>query len=73
MKLTAYVEDEILQRTRAAQFWTQTKEDGFRTLSDLVEEALDRVVRDLEEKHNGGAPFPEVPGKKLRVGRPPST
>lgn len=69
-KFNAYVDPEIQERIRRAQFWTQTSDDGYRTLSDLVEAVLLAEAERLEREHNAGEPFREIPDGKLRSGRP---
>lgn len=36
---------------------------GITTLADLIREAVDTYVTQLEKDHNGGKPFPAVPKK----------
>ena len=69
-KLNAYVDPEIQEQIKRAQFWTQTQPQGYRTFSDLVEDVLRMKAEELAALYNGGEPFPEIPDGKLRQGRP---
>lgn len=61
-RLTAYVEPEVLERAKAAAYWTP----GL-TLSALTTEALVREVDRLEKER--GEPFP-ARGGELPRGKP---
>ena len=69
-KLNAYVEPEVQEQIKRAQFWTQTQPEGYRTFSDLVEDVLRAKAQELADLYNNGEPFPEIPDGKLRQGRP---
>lgn len=58
-----------LARIRAAWFHTQTAEDGWSSISEMTEQLLLREAQRLEEAHNGGEPFPDVPAGKVRHSR----
>lgn len=61
-RLSAYVDHELLERAKAAAYWTP----GL-TLSGLVAEALRRELERLEAER--GSPFPDR-GGPLPPGRP---
>lgn len=61
-RLTAYVDPQVLERAKAAAFWTP----GL-SLSGLVQAALLRELERLEAERGG--PFPERRGTLTR-GRP---
>jgi len=61
-RLTVYVPAELIERARDAVYWTS----GL-TLSDLVAEALERRLAEMERERGGG--FPPRPSR-LRPGRP---
>jgi post-segregation antitoxin (ccd killing protein) len=61
-RLTVYVPEELLEKARDAAFWTPAL-----TLSDLVVEALERRLEEMERER--GEPFPPRPSR-LRPGRP---
>lgn len=56
-----YLPDDLHFRMRNAQWHTQAQPDGYDSISELVTAALWQVVIDLEERHNGGQPFPDIP------------
>lgn len=69
-KMNAYVDPEVQEAIKRAQFWTQTQPEGYRTFSDLVEDVLRAKAEELQQRYNDGQPFPEIPDGKLRQGRP---
>lgn len=63
-RVTIHVAPELIQRARAAVYWTP----GL-TVSDLAEAALEAELKRLEGKR--GETFPAIPdGGKVRTGRP---
>lgn len=62
-----------LRRIRAAWFHTQTFEDGWPSMSEMTEQLLLAEAQRLEQAHNGGQPFPEVPEGKVRHSRRPGS
>ncbi|MEY9961517.1 hypothetical protein ABH932_007298 [Streptacidiphilus sp. MAP5-52] len=69
-KMNAYVEPDVQDAIKRAQFWTQTQPNGYRTFSDLVEDVLRVKAQELADEYNDGEPFPPIPDGKLRQGRP---
>jgi hypothetical protein len=61
---TYYLPDDLHFRIRNAWWHTQTEPDGHDSISELVAFALLPVVEDLEARHNGGHPFPEIPERR---------
>lgn len=68
-KMSIYQDPSDTARIRGAIIHTIAHE-GNRTLSQFVNEAVMKEVRRLEEKYNGGEPFPEVSPKGIPQGRP---
>lgn len=67
---TLYLDDELLERCRAAVHHLQAyvPEAGIRSLSDLIEPAAWAKVTELEATYNGGEPFKKV--LRMTTGRP---
>jgi hypothetical protein len=61
---TYYLPDDLHFRIRNAWWHTQTEPDGHDSISELVAFALLPVVEELEARHNGGRPFPEIPERR---------
>ncbi|MGW5679222.1 hypothetical protein ACWEV4_29780 [Streptomyces sp. NPDC003860] len=59
----------LIERVRAAQWHTQLQPDGHHNVSELVRTVLLGEVLRLEDRHNGGRPFPRV--ERLRSGPSP--
>lgn len=68
-KMSIYQDPEDTDRIRGAIIHTMPQE-GHRTLSQFVNGAVMEEVRRLEEKYNGGEPFPPVSAKGFPKGRP---
>lgn len=69
-KMNAYVDPDVQDAIKRAQFWTQTQPEGFRTFSDLVEAVLLAKAEELQALYNEGRPFDPIPDGRLRQGRP---
>lgn len=68
-KLTIYQEPEDTDRMRGAMVGT-IQHEGFKTLSKFVQEAIMEKVERLEQRYNGGEPFPAVGPGVIPAGRP---
>ncbi|KSU51570.1 ParB family protein [Microbacterium enclense] len=68
-KLTIYQDEDDSARMRGAMVATIPHE-GFTTLSKFAQEAIMEKVERLEQKYNGGQPFPAVGPGVIPVGRP---
>lgn len=68
-KLTIYQEPEDTDRMRGAMVATIPYE-GFTTLSKFAQTAIMEKVERLEQKYNGGKPFPSVGPGVIPAGRP---
>lgn len=67
-----YAYPSELDRIRAAWFHTQTTEDGYSSISELIVRAVlgeGPSVAELERKHNGGEPFDPVPPGRVKHAR----
>lgn len=71
VKVQSYMTAEVAERAKNAWWWSRNEPDGFETFSDLVEDAVQRAMVDLEQRHNDGRPFPARPARSSRGGRPP--
>lgn len=71
VKLQTYVDAALSDRAKNAWWHTRNQPNGFETFSDLVEDAVVRATSELEQRHNGGKPFPARPERAGRGGRPP--
>ena len=65
VRMTFHVDRETAERLRNAVYWT----GAFVTLSGTARDALKAAVRQLEEKHNDGDPFPDR-DEELKGGNP---
>jgi len=63
LRFTANLSPEIISRARAASYWVP----GL-TVSMLVERALEKEIKALENEHNEGKAFKEA--GPLKLGRP---
>ena len=70
-KATFYMDDELLEEARGAMIAMGFKGRGPNSLSDLVNDALERELRRLRNRYNGGKPFAPYP-RPLPAGRPRS-
>lgn len=70
-KVSFYQEPEDTARLRGAVLHTMVPE-GHRSLSQFVIRAVMKEVQRLEEKYNGGEPFPAVAANEMPQGRPHS-
>ena len=44
-------------------------QEGFASVNDLLEAAINKELRRLQRKHNAGKPWPGIPVGVLRPGR----
>ena len=65
VRMTFHVDRETAERLRNAVYWTATPI----TLSGTARDALRAAVRQLEEEHNDGEPFPDR-DSELKGGNP---
>lgn len=65
VRMTFHVDRETAERLRNAVYWT----GAFVTLSGTARDALKAAVRQLEEQHNDGEPFPDR-DEELKGGNP---
>ncbi len=65
VRMTFHVDRETAERLRNAVYWTATPI----TLSGTARDALEAAVRQLEEEHNDGEPFPDR-DSELKGGNP---
>jgi hypothetical protein len=65
VRMTFHVDRETAERLRNAIYWTATPI----TLSGTARDALRAAVRQLEEQHNDGEPFPDRDAE-LKGGNP---
>lgn len=65
VRMTFHVDKETAERLRNAVYWTATPV----TLSGTARDALRAAVRQLEEEHNDGEPFPDRDAE-LKGGNP---
>jgi len=65
VRMTFHVDRETAERLRNAVYWT----GAFVTLSGTARDALRAAVRQLEEQHNDGEPFPSR-DEELKGGNP---
>lgn len=70
-KVSFYQQPEDTARLRGAVLHTMIAE-GHRSLSQFVIRAVMKEVQRLEEKYNGGKPFPAVAANEMPQGRPHS-
>jgi Centromere-binding protein ParB C-terminal len=68
-KVSFYQAPEDTARMRGAILHTQSTE-GPRSLSKFIDDAVMEKVVHLEERYNGGEPFPAVEARSLPQGRP---
>lgn len=68
-KVSFYQDPADTARVRGAILHTMVSE-GSRSLSQFIHHAVMAEVQRLEDKHNGGRPFPPVGARELPQGRP---
>lgn len=68
-KVSFYQDAEDTARLRGAVLHTMVAE-GHRSLSQFIIRAVMKEVQRLEEKYNGGKPFPAVAANEMPQGRP---
>lgn len=69
VQISVYIESEVAEAARNAVIATTSYSKGYRSLSELVSEALAEKVGRLEKQFNNGRPFPPRE-HELRAGRP---
>ncbi|WP_301129023.1 hypothetical protein [Streptomyces cacaoi] len=72
-KLPAYVADELLERLRNTVVGLQRSPEVKTpppSLSAFVATAIETAVKEAEEEHNSGRPFPPRPHRRLKTGPP---
>lgn len=69
-KVSFYQAREDTDRVRGAILHTMASEEGARSLSQFIHQAVMEKVEALEAKYNGGRPFPPVGARELPQGRP---
>lgn len=68
-KVSFYQDREDTDRVRGAVLHTMATE-GYRNLSQFINLAVMEKVAQLEQKYNGGKPFPPAGTRELPQGRP---
>jgi hypothetical protein len=68
-KATFYIDDELIDEARGAMIALGYEGRGPKSLSDLVNEALEREMLRLRRRFNGGKGFKPYP-RALPAGRP---
>ncbi|MGG7453031.1 ParB family protein [Plantibacter auratus] len=68
-KVSFYQDPADTDRVRGAILHTQVQE-GSRSLSKFIDDAVMEKVAALEAKYNGGQPFPAIGARELPQGRP---
>ncbi len=68
-KVSFYQDPDDTARARAAMVHTQGQE-GSRSWSEFVDRALMREAERLEQRYNGGQPWPPVEAGEIPRGRP---
>lgn len=68
-KVSFYQDAADTARIRGAILHTQVNE-GSRSLSQFIDQAVMEKVEVLEAKYNGGKPFPAIGARELPQGRP---
>lgn len=71
-KITAYVPADTVAQARAAITHLPVAVHGYRNLSELVSDALARLVRHLQDEHHDGQPWPPAEPGDVPRGRPAS-
>jgi len=68
---TTYLSRELVDRARAAVYWTRVIAGEPNSFSELSERALRAEVERLENEYNRGRPFEIPEGEGLRPGPAP--
>jgi len=68
-KATFYMDDELIEEARGAMIAMGYEGRGPNSLSDLVNDAVEREIARLRRRFNGGRRFKPYP-RKLPAGRP---
>ncbi|PAK92579.1 hypothetical protein B8X04_17085 [Brevibacterium casei] len=68
-KVSFYQRREDTDRLRGAVLATRL-EEGHRSMSEFINNAVMAEVERLEAKYNGGQPFPSVDADRGNAGRP---
>jgi len=61
-----YTPDELEERAKNAWYWTQLRENGFNTKSELVVAGMTLICDMLEDLYNDGQPFSSAPEQTRR-------
>ena len=65
-----YVSDEVFERFRSAIFWSSRNPQAAGTapenMSVAIEDAMEQIATDLEQRYNKGETFPEPPKTRRR-------
>lgn len=69
-RMTVYLPGEVAGQARAVMLQLPPAVHGYRSLSDLVADAVDRRVEQLQREHNNGQPWAPAPPGTIRRGRP---
>lgn len=69
VQLTVYVPEQVAEAARNAVVATSSYRRGYRSLSNLVADAISEKVGQLSKQFNNGNPFP-IRATELRPGRP---
>lgn len=69
VQISVYVPTEVAEAARDAVIATTSYSRGYRSLSDLVAEAIAEKLARLERQFNNGRPFPGR-SHELHAGRP---
>lgn len=69
-KITAYVPAATAAQARAAITHVPVAEHGYRNVSELIADAIARLVQDLQDKHNDGQAWPPAEAGDVPRGRP---
>lgn len=68
-----YVSDDVFERFRSAIFWSSRNPQAAGTAPDnmsvAVEDAMEQIATDLEQRYNKGEAFPEPPKTRRRRSR----
>ena len=69
-KISFYMDPDDAARCRGAYEHTRPAADGSRTFSDFIARAVLEHTERLENKHNGGQPYPPLAAGVLPRGKP---